>query len=413
MVRHGGSSAGLYLADPTSPIPSHCASIVATSTLRVNVTKQAIHRLICFLFLLQGGQPTPLAHLASFVRGLPPRPPRPLVITPQHNHVPHNDLRFHMEQQQRMAAMGGPRMFPRMPPPLPRHQMSPRGMMSPPRGMQPQMSPRGPMMSPRGGPMHHHPHQISPQQLSPHHYHRMNNHNHVAHHHQQQQQQQQQEQERQRQFMQMHQQMQQHNMMQQQQMQQQQLQQQQQQQQPPPLLSPTHQQAQNMLSPSHQPQPPPPGIIDISPQHTALPPISTFHHNQRNRQNSSSSNTSQQASAHNSEPLFPPDRPDNYGNPQDMNSGGPMNSIQDNAAPSNAPPIVVEPRRGTPVQCPYCDVPLDNSVLLSHMAQQHLSGKMGFYCVECGSRSKNLLELKHHLQLCLQAKIAEFISNNT
>ena len=36
MVRHGGSSAGSYLADPTSPIPSHCASIIATSTLRVN-----------------------------------------------------------------------------------------------------------------------------------------------------------------------------------------------------------------------------------------------------------------------------------------------------------------------------------------------------------------------------------------
>ena len=35
MVGHGGSSAGLYLADPTSPIPSHCASIVTTSTLRV------------------------------------------------------------------------------------------------------------------------------------------------------------------------------------------------------------------------------------------------------------------------------------------------------------------------------------------------------------------------------------------
>ena len=34
MVGHGGSSVGLYLADPTSPIPSHCASIVATSTLR-------------------------------------------------------------------------------------------------------------------------------------------------------------------------------------------------------------------------------------------------------------------------------------------------------------------------------------------------------------------------------------------
>ena len=35
MVGHGGSSAGSYLADPTSPIPSHCASLVATSTLRV------------------------------------------------------------------------------------------------------------------------------------------------------------------------------------------------------------------------------------------------------------------------------------------------------------------------------------------------------------------------------------------
>ena len=36
MVGHEGSSAGSYLADPTSPIPSHCASIVVTSTLRVN-----------------------------------------------------------------------------------------------------------------------------------------------------------------------------------------------------------------------------------------------------------------------------------------------------------------------------------------------------------------------------------------
>ena len=35
MAGHGGSSAGSYLADPSSPIPSHCASIVATSTLRV------------------------------------------------------------------------------------------------------------------------------------------------------------------------------------------------------------------------------------------------------------------------------------------------------------------------------------------------------------------------------------------
>ena len=38
MVGHGGSSAGSYLADPTSPIPSHCASIVVTSTLRVTLT---------------------------------------------------------------------------------------------------------------------------------------------------------------------------------------------------------------------------------------------------------------------------------------------------------------------------------------------------------------------------------------
>ena len=38
MVGHGGSSAGSYLADPTSPIPSHCVSIVVTSTLRVKAS---------------------------------------------------------------------------------------------------------------------------------------------------------------------------------------------------------------------------------------------------------------------------------------------------------------------------------------------------------------------------------------
>ena len=36
MVGHGGSNDASYLADPTCPIPSHCASIVVTSTLRVN-----------------------------------------------------------------------------------------------------------------------------------------------------------------------------------------------------------------------------------------------------------------------------------------------------------------------------------------------------------------------------------------
>ena len=35
MVGYGGSSASSYLADPTSPIPSHCASVVTTSTLGV------------------------------------------------------------------------------------------------------------------------------------------------------------------------------------------------------------------------------------------------------------------------------------------------------------------------------------------------------------------------------------------
>ena len=38
MIGHRGSSASSYLADPTSPIPSHCASIVASSTLRVKAT---------------------------------------------------------------------------------------------------------------------------------------------------------------------------------------------------------------------------------------------------------------------------------------------------------------------------------------------------------------------------------------
>ena len=43
MVGHGGSSAASYLADPTSLIPSHCASIVMTSTLRVNQSCLIFH----------------------------------------------------------------------------------------------------------------------------------------------------------------------------------------------------------------------------------------------------------------------------------------------------------------------------------------------------------------------------------
>ena len=48
MVGHGGSSAGSYLADPTSPIPSHCASIVVTSTVRV---KQCVIAYVVCLFI--------------------------------------------------------------------------------------------------------------------------------------------------------------------------------------------------------------------------------------------------------------------------------------------------------------------------------------------------------------------------
>ena len=47
LVGHGGSSASSYLTDPTSPIPSHCASIVATSTVRVNaVSPVSYHDLL-------------------------------------------------------------------------------------------------------------------------------------------------------------------------------------------------------------------------------------------------------------------------------------------------------------------------------------------------------------------------------
>ena len=46
MVGHGGSSAGSYLAEPTSPIPSHCASIVVTSTVRVKNCQLIDHVLL-------------------------------------------------------------------------------------------------------------------------------------------------------------------------------------------------------------------------------------------------------------------------------------------------------------------------------------------------------------------------------
>ena len=46
MVGHGGSSAGSYLADPTSHIPSHYPSIVATSTVRVKRNYKQAYQMI-------------------------------------------------------------------------------------------------------------------------------------------------------------------------------------------------------------------------------------------------------------------------------------------------------------------------------------------------------------------------------
>ena len=40
MLGHGGSSAGSYLGDPTSPIPSHCAVIILFQSV-------AVHHLPC------------------------------------------------------------------------------------------------------------------------------------------------------------------------------------------------------------------------------------------------------------------------------------------------------------------------------------------------------------------------------
>ena len=52
MVGHGGSSAGSYLADATSPIPSHCASIAATSTLRVKLLQVTLFVLTYIMYVI-------------------------------------------------------------------------------------------------------------------------------------------------------------------------------------------------------------------------------------------------------------------------------------------------------------------------------------------------------------------------
>ena len=55
MDGHGKSSAGSYLANPTSPIPSHCVSIVVTSTLRVKNTPIFAKVISTMQWLTDGG----------------------------------------------------------------------------------------------------------------------------------------------------------------------------------------------------------------------------------------------------------------------------------------------------------------------------------------------------------------------
>ena len=46
MLGHGGSSAGSYLADPTFPIPSHCAVIILFQSVPVHqLSRLALYEL--------------------------------------------------------------------------------------------------------------------------------------------------------------------------------------------------------------------------------------------------------------------------------------------------------------------------------------------------------------------------------
>ena len=56
MLGHGGSSAGSYLADPTSPIPSHCAVIILFQSVAVHqlswLALQELNSMfICIMYL--------------------------------------------------------------------------------------------------------------------------------------------------------------------------------------------------------------------------------------------------------------------------------------------------------------------------------------------------------------------------
>ena len=66
------SYTGSYLADPTSPIPSHCASIVVTSTLRVNFcnlcVSSALKGLISKVKVHESMYPAAATAMAAYIK---------------------------------------------------------------------------------------------------------------------------------------------------------------------------------------------------------------------------------------------------------------------------------------------------------------------------------------------------------
>ena len=56
MVGHGGSSAGSYLTDPTSPIPSHCAVILFKSVPVQQLLWLALLRLTVLILIIHTGE---------------------------------------------------------------------------------------------------------------------------------------------------------------------------------------------------------------------------------------------------------------------------------------------------------------------------------------------------------------------
>ena len=67
MLGHGGSSAGSYLADPTSPIPSHCAVTILFQSV-------AVHQFAVTGTLRDNVGITLCEHLSSFFWHIPVAP---------------------------------------------------------------------------------------------------------------------------------------------------------------------------------------------------------------------------------------------------------------------------------------------------------------------------------------------------